>query len=296
MEYDTNIDYLTVTFRCPREWENSVSQIDKLLDLNAKRKPWFFYGYAGFSQAMPEGHYARGKGTKGGIVQASGEVSHLLAQQYERWMPDKVHFTRLDLALTFTLKKPIDLVRQANAHLREAWTVVLPHADKGGGTLYVGNRKSSTFGRLYDKGAELNQRLPKEQRIRTEYLWRAELEVKSTCARATFSEVVKAQARGDLREFIADTVLTWFTGRGVYLPVIPTSSSIVSVAHRAVDDLRTIKWLHEQVRPAIWRLAENGKERDVVQALSILPLNFALEPATYLEENYNQFSFFDQLS
>jgi hypothetical protein len=290
------VDYLTVTFRCAREWKESVSEIDKLIDLNAKRKPWFFYGYAGFSQSGPEGHYARGKGQRGGIVQASGEVSHVLCQNYERWLPDKVHFTRLDLALTFTLNKPISLVRDALDHPRKDWTVVLPHADKGGGTLYVGNRKSVSFGRLYDKGAELNRGLPVEKRIETDYLWRAELEVKKDCARAMFSSLVKAQARLEVREFIADTVLTWFSGRGIYLPVIPNSSSIVSVAHHATDDVRTIKWLHEQVRPAIWRLAKSGKEADVARALSMHPQNFALDTPRYLEANYNQFSFFDQLS
>jgi DNA relaxase NicK len=296
MQYDTLVDYLTVSFRCAREWKEAVGEIDKLIDLNAKRKPWFFYGYSGFSQSGPEGHYARGKGQRGGIVQASGEVSHVLCQNYEQWLPDRAHFTRLDLALTFTLNKPISLVRDACDHPRSDWTVVLPHADKGGGTLYVGNRKSASFGRLYDKGAELNQVLPAEQKIETGYLWRAELEVKKDCARALFSSLVKAQARMGVREFIADTVLTWFSGRGVYLPVIPNSSSIVSVAHRASDDMRAIKWLHEQVRPCVWRLAERGLDTELAEALGILPENFALDAPRYLEANYNQFSFFDQLS
>jgi DNA relaxase NicK len=175
----------------------------------------------------------------------------------------------LDLALTFTVNKCIPLVRNAADNLRDDWTVVLPSENKGGGTLYIGSRKSNAFGRLYDKGAELNRRLPVDQQIQTEYLWRAELEVKQAMARSTFFEIVKAQASGDLRGFIANTVLTWFQNRHMYLPILPNSSSIVSVAHRATDDVRTMKWLHEQVRPAVWRLAESGKHPGILRKTTI---------------------------
>jgi len=295
MQYDTNIDYLTVTFRCVKEWAQSVKAISSFCEVYGKRKPWYFYGYGGYSQTDDEGHLATGKSARGGIVQASGTVSHALCQWWEDWLPDKVRFTRLDLAITFTLNKHLPLIRQAVESPREDWTVVLPHVNKGGGTLYVGNRKSNAFGRLYDKGAELKLRLPSGQQIQTEYLWRAELETKQVRASSAFSDIIKAQARGDLREWVANTVLTWFSARGVYLPIIPGSSSIVSVADRAVDDLRTIKWLYEQVRPCVWRLAENGKLAQVAEALSVQPQNFALDAPKYIEDNYNQFSFFDQL-
>jgi len=296
MEYDTAVDYLTVTMRCTREWADSVKQIERFLDITGKRRPWFFYGYSGFTTVSGEGHLATGRGRQGGIVQASGAVSDVLCREYERWMPDRVHFTRVDLALTFTLNRPMPLVREATKAPRDDWTVVLPSPERGGGTLYVGNRQSNAFGRLYDKGAELNAKLLKSQPIQTEYLWRAELELKQKRASAMFSALVRARQRCNLREFTASTVLTWFSERGVYLPLIPGSHSIVSVAHRAADDLRTIKWLHEQVRPAIWRLAEAGKLGDVATALSVQPQNFALDAPRYLEENYNQFSFFDKLS
>jgi len=296
MQYDTNVDYLTVTFRCAKEWADAVKEIDKFCQLTGKHRPWYFYSYSGYSQVGSEGHLATGKSSRGGIVQCSGDVSDLLCREWQRWLPDKAKFTRLDLAITFTLGRPLALVRQACENPRDDWTVILPHGDRGGGTLYVGSRKSASFGRLYDKGAELNQALAADQAIETNYLWRAELETKQNCARAQFSEIVRSQARGDLREFIADTVLTWFSGRGVYLPIISQSSSIVSVAHRAVDDLRTIKWLHEQVRPCIWRLAENGRHDDVAEALSINPADFNLSEPRRLEPDFNQFSFFDQLS
>lgn len=296
MEYDTNIDYLTVTFRCAREWADSVKTIESLCVLEEKRWPWYFYGYAGYFKKSGEGHLATGKSSKGGIVQASGCISHLLCTSWFRWLPDKAKFTRLDLAITFSLGRRLPLVRQACENPRDDWTVILPPPTLGGGTLYVGSRKSATFGRLYDKGAELNQALAADQAIDTNYLWRAELETKKNCARAQFSEIVRAQARGELREFIADTVLTWFSGRGVYLPIIPNSPSIVSVAHRAVDDIRTIKWLHEQVRPCIWRLAENGRHAEVAEALSIAPADFNLSAPRMMEPDHNQFSFFDKLS
>jgi DNA relaxase NicK len=296
VEYDTNVDFLTVTFRCPKEWAESVRQAKRITMMSCRKKPWFFYGYSGYVESIEEGHLATGKKAGGGIVQASGLVADLLCREWNCWLPDKVRFTRLDLALTFTVNKPIALVRHAADNLRDDWTVVLPSEAKGGGTLYIGDRKSNAFGRLYDKGAELNRRLSADQQIQSEYLWRAELEVKQARARSTFSEIVKAQASGDLRGFIADTVLTWFRNRCMYLPVLPKAASIVSVAHRAADDVRTIKWLHEQVRPAVWRLAEKGMDIELAKALNIVPGNFALDAPRYLEENYGQFSFFDQLS
>jgi DNA relaxase NicK len=237
-----------------------------------------------------------GKGPKGGIIQSSGEISHRLVQERGRWITPGTKATRLDLALTFALEKPLPLVRQACENPREDWTVILPHPDRGGGTLYVGNRKSDTFGRLYDKGAELNSHLPLEQQIKADYLWRAEIEYKRAYARRAWEDIDAEIRCGTFREFCADTVLSWFSTRGVYLPIMPKSPSVVSVASRAVDDVRTLKWLYEQVRPAVWRLAENGKEHDVAIALSINPQNFALNPAAYLEQNALQFAFFDKLS
>jgi len=296
MNVDTSVDYLTVTFRCMREWEASVRRIENLADWGGKKRPWFFYGYSGFSAVTAEGHLATGRGTRGGIVQASGEVSNLLTREHRRWEQPTLKPTRVDLAVTFTLSKPVELVRLALEHQRDNWTVIVPSKKAGGGTLYVGSRKSTTFGRVYDKGAELNQRLPPALQIETNYLWRAEVEYKQGHARGAWAEVIASRGRGNLGEFIANTVITWFAGRGVGLPISPNASSIVSVASRGVDDIRTLKWLHEQVRPAIWRLAENGKLPQVAGALDIQPRNFALDPPRYLEENFNQFSFFDKLS
>ena len=296
MQYDTCVDYLTVTFRCAREWEASVKRIDMLADLEARRRPWFFYGYSGFSVATPEGHLATGKGTRGGIIQSSGEVSNLLSREHARWEGVGMRPTRVDLAVTFTLPKPVELVRLALEKQRDDWTVIVPSKKAGGGTLYVGSRRSTTFGRVYDKGAELNQRLPLASQIAVNYLWRAEVEYKQAHARTVWAEVKNSLDGGHLREFIVDVVITWFAKRGVGLPFSPNAASIISVASRGVDDVRSLKWLHEQVRPCIWRLAENGKAAQVAEALDVQPRNFALEPPRYLEENYNQFSFFDKLS
>jgi len=296
MQYDTCVDYLTVTFRCTREWEASVKRIENLADLGGKRRPWFFYGYSGFSTVTPEGHLAMGKGTRGGVIQSSGEISSLLSREHARWEGSEMRPTRVDLALTFTLPKPVELVRLALEKQRDDWTVIVPSKKAGGGTLYVGSRRSTTFGRIYDKGAELNQRLPVASQIAVNYLWRAEVEYKQAHARVAWEQVISSLGGGHLREFITNVVITWFAKRGVGLPFGSNAASVVSVASRGVDDIRSLKWLHEQVRPCIWRLAENGKTAQVAEALDVQPQNFALDTPRYLEENSNQFSFFDQLS
>jgi len=178
---------------------------------------------------------------------------------------------------------------------RPEWRCIIPHEEKGGGTLYVGSRSSDAFGRLYDKGALLNTQLPGTRQIPIAQLWRAEIEYKAKRARAAW-EASQALANGVARRtFIADTVLTWFQNHGVYLPIMPTSPSIVSVASRACDDIRTIKWFHEQVRPAILRVSENGLEKEALAALGLGVAISALAEVRWVGEGPLQFSFFDKI-
>jgi hypothetical protein len=295
MELDTQVDYLTTTFRCPREWELSVNAIEHLIQLPANRKPWFFRQYSGYYAGGMDGHIAMGRHAHGGIIQSSGDYSQVLATSIERWGVPKMRVTRLDLAATFTLDRPMPIVRDAAANLRDSWRVVLPASGKGGGTLYIGSRSSDAFGRLYDKGAELNRCLDKADQIAPEYLWRAEVEFKAKRARACYEEFDKAVHAADHRRFVAETVLSWFQGRGMFLPVISQERSIISVASRCTDDVRTIKWLREQVQPAVLRLADNGRLAEAAEALGVDPDTIRVRPERYRGDGIVQFTYFDRI-
>jgi hypothetical protein len=295
MELDTNVDYLTTTFRCPKEWEASVNAIERLIKLPSNRRPWFFRKYSGYFAASSRGHIAMGRHAHGGIIQSSGDYSDFLAANTEKWGVPKMRVTRIDLAVTFALAHPQSLVRQAAEHARDDWNVVLPARGRGGGTLYIGSRSSDAFGRLYDKGAELNRFLDEKNQISTDYLWRAEVEYKSKRARAVYEEFDLAVRSANHRKFVAETVLTWFQGRGCYLPVIAGERSIVSVASRCTDDVRTVKWLREQVRPAVLRLADNGQLDLASDALGLDASTVQVRREPYMGDGIVQFTYFDRI-
>lgn len=293
MEFDTSFDYLTVTLKCPTEWEQSIERIFRTVSIDGKRRPWSFLKYQGYSIATMDGHLSWGKGHSGGIIQSGGEVANVLAARAIKWVPKEMRVTRLDLALTFNLEGPAQLVRQLAVNQERDWRTILPTEDKGGGTLYVGSRTSDSFGRLYDKGALLNRDLPKSIQVRPAHLWRAEVEYKAERARSAWVLAMANNTYDAKRTWIADTVLSWFQNRGVPLPIMPTSPSVVSVSTRGVDDIRTIKWFYEQVRPALLRLAESGKEQDALDALGVEHGSVYKGEFNFVGDGALQFSFFD---
>jgi hypothetical protein len=252
-------------------------------------------GYSGYNQTSRDGHLAWGLSSVGGIVQASGQVAQRLAVVQADWFTPRFRTTRLDLALTFSLGAPQELVREVADRLRPNWRIILPAPGVGGGTLYVGSRVSDAFGRLYDKGAQLTL----DPRLKDEVipctLWRAEVEYKQARAREAMIHFNVHKAPDDRRHWIADTVLTWFAEHGVALPLLPGSRSIVSVASRQSDDVRTIKWFYEQVRPALIRLSDKGQLTQALDALGLDPSLSTLKTLEWVGDGVDQFSFFDKL-
>lgn len=293
MEFDTNLDYMTVTTGCVGEWRQSVTNLLHTIELSKKRRPWRFLQYAGYTVTEKDGHVSWGQSARGGIVQASGIIAARMAQEADNWLPQQYRVTRLDFAVTFLLGEPQGIVSSLLENRREDWRFILPHVTKGGGTLYVGNRTSDRFGRVYDKGAELNTDLSEADQVPVNRLWRAEVEYKAKAARAAYDLWRSKATTDDRRQFICETVLTWFQERGVFLPVICTSPSVVSVASRASDEVRTLRWFHEQVRPAIWRLVEGGMSAEVEQALSLKTHSLSMADLVMVGDSALQFSFFD---
>lgn len=294
MQFDTNLDYLTVTVGCSNEWRESVRNLLHTVELGEKRRPWRFLQYSGYSVHHIDGHCSWGAAKRGGIIQASGRLAAALAARANKWLPQEFRVTRLDFAVTFCLEGPNQLVRQLMGQERPGWRAIIPHSGEGGGTLYIGDRTSDAFGRLYDKGAHLNVDLPKDQQVPIAKLWRAEVEYKGKRARQVYDAWQAKKTVDDRRAFVCDTTLTWFQERGVFLPVICTSPSIVSVASRGIDDIRTLKWFYEQVRPALVRLVDNGKTAEVERALSLSPGTLVQESIKLTGDIALQWSYFDK--
>jgi len=294
VEFDTNFDYLTATMRCPKEWEGAVDAITRLVPNTTKKRPWRFMSYDGYACSSLDGHLAWGKGKYGGIVQAGGRLANHLASKASDWMPAKTRVTRLDLAVTFALEAPRQLVRDLLNVQERGWRFILPEEGEGGGTLYVGSRSSDAFGRLYDKGALLNKELPPSIQVRPAHLWRAEVEYKAGRARAAWDAGQTQTGYENRRKWLADTVLTWFQSRGVALPIMPTSSSIVSVVSRGIDDVRTLTWFYEQVRPALLRLVDNGKKEQALDALGVHGSEVYGEQFRFVGDGQMSFAWFDK--
>jgi hypothetical protein len=294
MEYDTNLDYLTATVCCQTEWTTAVDRIFNTLPFHANKRPWRFMGYSGYTIIENEGHLSWGLKPNGGIFQAGGMVAHRLALEHKKWMPPEFKITRLDLAITMAFNEPHEMVRELGAVQRQDWRLILPHPDKGGGTLYVGARTSDAFGRLYDKGALLNRDLDQGAQLAPAVLWRAEVEYKRLRAKLAYEAFQSWPDANLRRSFIVSEVSAWFQNRGIPLGISPYSPSIVSVAHRAQDDVRTIKWLYAQVRPVLIRLKENGKAVEAAHALGLNEGALEMSYHRLMGDEVYQWSFFDK--
>lgn len=85
-----------------------------------------------------------------GIFQASGAKSHVLAYWFRELLDDRLHnlyCTRIDFQATKTRHEQLDYLE---IHKRLARPKRLILGDDGN-TLYIGNRESDSFWRLYDK-------------------------------------------------------------------------------------------------------------------------------------------------
>lgn len=204
------------------------------------------------------------------IVCASGALADKL------WLigcEEDVRVTRVDLEVTASLPTP-------DRYLARRWYDVFgvqpvenqlysPKkkyiSSSTGDTLYVGERSSDNFARMYDKTLDITDQL-----IELGKYWRYECEFKGDKARAVVDTLKTCESKGD---FITATVYKHFLERGIR-PVFDTTSSHynIVVGARSSDVSKKLAWMQQTVAPVVAQLKLAGFGEDVVEALNLKKL------------------------
>lgn len=282
---DTGPDWLTVTACGIQHVERLRRQSIRYTDGIFPFRPWRFLGYVGHRVHDPNGRGGAAYGERGGgdeaIMQAWGPLAGIVGTALvcgERmWAPgDSVltpgegpKITRCDLQVTVLHREPTGTVRDMLEDLpSEAhnFSAVVP-LNAEGGTLYVGSRASDIFGRMYDKGAHLGGDIPPCM------LWRYEVEYKRHPARAVAASLWgPSTSADDRRSIILKNVETFYREHGVPVPFAPPADDVHSVVRygtRQQDDEKTLRWLTQQVQPAVLRLSLGGRAQRVAECLGL---------------------------
>lgn len=264
LKYNTStrvvVDWLTIT---TQEAFATQAMINKLFELlpegflqKERQYKWGLQGYKGFAY---EGIRYGLRGSEGIVMlsgQRCGELWWALA-------PSRHRCTRIDLAVTVTLKKQFkNFIAKSYKLLQDENNGIygsVVHNTQGGGTLYVGRRAGEIMGRLYDKGSEQGEE--------PGYIFRYEVETKKPKSESLLVELLKTK---DVPAMAAAFVYDFFMARGV-IPVFPRSDALYAIETQArvSDRDKTLTWLAAQVAPAVKRLIINGDEAAVRDALGL---------------------------
>ena len=282
---DTGPDWITITATGARHVERLRRQAVVWLDGIAPPRAWRFLGYCGRRVHDPEGCGGVAYGERGGgddaILQAWGAMASIVGTALvcgqRMWVPGDgvLHpetgpkVTRCDLQVTVLHSEPTPTIRGILDMLpsgKHHFSAVVP-LNLEGGTLYCGHRSSDIYGRLYDKGVQLGDEIPPCM------LWRYEVEYKRAPARAMAAGLWGPCTTSDERRAVILTnVDAFFRERGIPVPFDSPADdhhSVVRFATRQQDDEKTLRWLTQQVQPAILRLSQGGNTQRVVEALGL---------------------------
>jgi hypothetical protein len=269
-ELDASTDWLTLTTRTYRDTELLRKLAAVYIGQGRTTHPWRFLGYLGRRIHYPDGRGGlafaeRDQGTLG-VLQVWGAMTDVVGR---RMADHRLRASRVDLAVTVLHDEPQAPVCELIPDLRktgENVSCIVPISEEGG-TLYVGDRGSDQFGRLYDKGSQLGDEIP------ARLLWRYEVEYKRACAQDAAERMFYTHQTSDVRrQMIVHNVGGFFRHHQIPVEIPEYSDSVcglIRYATRVQDDARTIKWLSEQVRPAIFRLVLNGQAQRVWDALGV---------------------------
>lgn len=270
LELDALPDWITLTTDT-FEKTNYLINIGKMfVGCCTNSRPWRFHDYVGRRRHDRKGQggvaWAQRHGGEQGVLQAWGILAQRVGHAISR---RELRATRVDLAVTVLHNEQQPSVQELLPTLDAdlaAFSGVVP-LNAEGGTLYIGHRSSDIYGRLYDKGAQLKSDIP--DRV----LWRYEIELKRSHAEQAAREVwYSHHSVADMRLFVLSEVERFFVKHGVPVPFNVLSNaqhSLLRYATRIQDDQKTLRWLTEQVQPALFRMIENGYHDAIVDALGV---------------------------
>lgn len=205
----------------------------------------------------------------GSYLQLSG---HYAGEFLDSIHNDDLHISRLDIQATVKYRQYAPGVGEhtyraavdangalLSARRRKVWYM---SGDDGGWTTYIGSPTSEQRAKVYNKAVQSGK--PEYERS-----WRWEVTAKNEYATAWYRSVIQAQeARPRL---CASICASWFALRGVK----PDWSAYVSLISLPLikevpsDAEKRLRWLAEQVRPAVAWLISRGYGREAIEALAL---------------------------
>jgi len=283
--WDAGVDYLRLTHRRQGSdgypYTQYVSAGERVASIcypyGQSVEPWKWYGYYGGRV----GSIAWGVGNAGCVVQASGVAAREL---FDAHLPH-TNVPRLDIQATFWYEQD----RPEEARKVGALAVDFRRKRRGrpfkvrvidgtgeGDTTYIGARgKKSKFLRVYDKWRESD----KQEDYR--YAWRYEAEL---------SDVHAVQAHGSLLDLPKTHYSSYavcsgfFSERGVHLPEVEGATILApdKLPRDETTTERTLRWLRDQIRPAIEKAISRGATPDAIVGALGLSSGMVLE--SYLHQ------------
>jgi hypothetical protein len=251
---NAGVDWITVTSRNYDHRKHLRDRMARLLDGQKdegnKVEPWAWKGYAGWRA----GPVTVGEREDSLFAQVTGGEAGLM---WLSLLERPVNVTRLDVQVTVQgVGDERDLAAEGFTALEDAavdgdrnrsYSRITTKPD--GATLYLGATTSAVRCRLYDKHAETKGAYPVGA-------WRYEVQARSGLAGSLASGL--ADRDGDALTCVA-SVYEHFRARGIQ-PVFCTSGGGVlgHVPRTRSDAERRLRWLREQVRPAVQWLNANG--------------------------------------
>lgn len=270
MLWHADADYLRLTYKKGHAFQAAYDAYVRAADKVAADlilpgytwQDWHWQGYRG----RYLGPVAVGESEQGAIIQVSGAA----AAAAVRLRLPYTGCPRLDLQVTYWLGADFkslawEVAQQTDKARfkgsRTMWKARLVDGRGDGDTCYIGRRGNrSKFLRCYDKWRQ--QGKSNEYK----YAWRFEAELTDEHAEYAMGTLLDT----DLSEYTVLAVLaSYWTERGVQLPEVQGGGYFApSRIKRPPEDVgRTVKWLEEQVRPALDKAMGRGLTEDQIRSI-----------------------------
>lgn len=258
-------DYITATAKerhaAERLHEFGSNQFRVQRDFGNKSKPWGMAGFTGFKCGSVQ------VGSRGGevCVRLSSDSA---ARSWRGLLDHAQNVSRIDLQATVRhLDQPTRVIdkhrrraRKNSEKYKNRRRVRWVQEHHGGYTLYVGNRQSNVFGRIYDKWEESKEDyfagcVRYEGQYQNRLAWHV-----ANSLYATGSPII----------LVASYLSQFFQGRGVPLELQVDPTARYSCSRLRSDDDKNLSWLQNAVRPTVRRLIDSGKGEEVFRALGLI--------------------------
>lgn len=185
--------------------------------------------------------------------------------------------TRLDLAVTWRSDRPAPDLADAAAHdalefkkhrtrAARPWAII---GTEGVETLYLGERASEYFFRLYNKEAQERRQMGADYDGRYDRCWRFELELKASVPALVLKKLLPERDRA---QWIIDYLHTYSLAHGLTPPFEPGGElALIPGFRRQSDADSKLRHLSKNVRPTVQWLDAEGRDDDLRVALGLRP-------------------------